>query len=212
MRYITQHSNLVLYTKGGDAKYRFGPQGVLVVGAATCTSTKIDPDATGADLMRKYDTDLLGATTISIEMVGQGSLDKKNDSGSALTNLEDGYRGFFFKAPPITSPSATDIPATAGIWYRVLTGQVCYAATWYAVGDEFESDGTNRPTTGTGTFALTIPPEITKNCDPFRDELFKVKHLKNGDEALNYWKWTDGGYEPHDSITCTDTDYYGWTR
>jgi len=114
MRYIAPNSTLVLYRNDGkiginatnQQEYLFGYQGVLIVGTANTdvgAGNYIDQGVLSepSGLMQKYPTDLLGATTISIEMAGQGSLTGLDNAGAPLTNLTDGYRGIFFEAPPV---------------------------------------------------------------------------------------------------------------
>ena len=219
MRYITQHSNLVLYRDNGDYAYRFGPQGVLVVGSAstdTGSGNAIDADLNATypaqQLQRVYDTDLGGNLTNCLEMCGMGSLVSVDAEGNDLSSLEAGYNRIFFEAPVIT-PGATTIPAIAGIYYEVLSGTVTYDSVDYTVGQTIVSDGTTTTTStsDSGTFALMIPPAMVDEVDEFLDEHYKIKNLKTGNEASDYFNW-DNGFTPRNSAVSTDTDYFGYTE
>lgn len=230
MRYISKHGTTTLLTKEGKigtdptngTEYLFSPQGVLIVGLPT-TDSGAGNYINAADLsldtalMKKYPTDLKGATTISIEMVGQGSLSGFDNSGAALTNLTDGYRGIFFKAPSVASGTA--VTTYENVWYEVLTGLVSYGGTTYGRGEKFATadavtataSGTRDGVTTAGTYALTLPPAIINGCEAFRAEHFKIKNMKKGDEATGYYDWVDGA-TPKSSLTSTDTDWFGWER
>lgn len=226
MRYISQHSNLVLYKDNGEiahswdrstatgtairgTEYKFGTDGVLGLGTLTTNSgygNYIDAASvswdTDAKLAYIYDTDLSGATTTKVEMAGQGD----------LTDPTDGYRGIFFEAPTLQSDTA--VSSTSGVYYEVISGSVIYDSTTYNRGDQFVTDGSETAVTGTGTFALAIPPMLAKKCDAFRTEHFKIKSLATGNESTSYWDYSTGswgGFNPNDSLTSTDSDYFGAT-
>jgi hypothetical protein len=38
-----------------------------------------------------------------------------------------------------------------------------------------------------GAVAIYLPLELVNACNAFRDEEYKIKNLKVGDEALNYY-------------------------
>lgn len=229
MRYITHISNLVLFQNDGkigidptnQTEYKFGPQGILNLGLLTTNSgagNYINADVLGADdSLQVLSLDLKGATTISVERVGQGSLSGLNDTGASLTNVSDGYVGKFFKAPPVASGTQTS--ALADIWYEVLSGLVSYNGTTYRQGQRFVTDGSARTTasgtydgtTASGYYALTIPPELINGCEAFRTEQFALNSLKKGDEPADYWNW-DNNALPKDSLLSDESDFYGWTR
>jgi hypothetical protein len=224
MRYITQHSDLILQRNDGKigydsttgVEYRFGIQGILNVGSLTTnigTGNAIDASLKTDDtesLQLIYPTDLLGATTHRIEMAGQGSLTSSDCDGTALPSLQTGYRGFIFEAPVMTGTDT--VVGVADIYYRVLSGTVTYRGVVYSAGDEFVTAGGTTATTGSGTFALTIPPYLDGQCEKFRTEQFEINALKTGDEPSDFWKFSIGGATPRDSLTCTDADYFGWIR
>jgi len=215
MRYISQYDTTILQNNTVEAVYRFGPRGILIVGDATCgvgAANVIDADlksTAGDQLQRVYETDLSGALTNCLEMCGLGTLNK-TAKGGALNVLNCGYRGRFFEAPILTGTES--VPNVAGIYYEVLTGTVTYNSVSYSVGEQFVVVSGETATSGTGTFALTIPPALTKKCDPFYAEEFKIAQLKEGDESSSYFDWNDGGFEPRDSVNSPDTDFFGWTR
>jgi hypothetical protein len=209
MKYKSQHSNLVLYAPDGDAVYKF-KQGSLQVGTATgTTGTNIIDYAT---IMSQYATDLLGATTHAIEMAGQGTLNGLDDDGTAVTPLAKGYRGCFFKTPPIANGTA--IPAVAGIYYRVLSGTCTYNGVAYYPGDIFVTDGSITATSATsgGYFELEIPPALDHQCEAFRSCQFEINTLQRGDESSAYWNWDSSGFEPQDSLYTTNADWVGYVR
>lgn len=223
MRYITPHDNLILYRNDGTiaynsvnkTPYRFGKNGVLIVGLATTDSgdeNKIiaTPQTdSNESLMTLYRTDLLGATSVCVEMCGQGSLTGKNDSGTDLSSLIAGYRGLFFKAPVLTGNTTPVV----GQRYRVLKGSVTYKDKTYTANSEFDIiDSDGNITTTDGEYALAIPNELVNKCEAFLDEEFKIKHLQKGDEPKDYYLWNEYGFEPKASLTSSDADYYGWTR
>lgn len=209
-RYITHISNLKLINEKGEVIYNFGLEGELIIGDPTSftgAANKIDPDK----IVKIYETDLLGGTTQIIEIKGQGSLNKKNDAGADLPKLETGYRGKFFKAPPIT-PGSNTVAAIQGIRYKVLKGTVTYKSVTYKQNDVFVSDGTTTATSGTGRFALYLPKFLTDECCDDSTEHFKIKKLMHGDESTAYWFPDEGGFVPRASLTTTDANFYGWVR
>lgn len=216
MRYITQHANLALYQYNGKVPYRFGPDGVLVVGSLTTDAgagNYIDADLKsdiGDQLQRvpgRLDHD--GAALICIDMCGLGSLNSVGSDGTALATLVEGYNGFFFKAPVLSNGTA--VPAVAGIYYKVLTGSITYNSVVYVQNEEFATNGSATSTSGTtGTFALTIPPALKNEITDWVDEAFAQKHLLKGNEPYDYYTQDSDGYVGRDSLTSTDADYYGW--
>lgn len=209
-RYITHIKNLKLMNKKGEIKYNFGHEGVLVVGDATTftgDANKIDP----TNLLTIFATDLKGGTTLSVELVGQGSLNGLADDGTAISPYYKGYRGIFFKAA-ITSTGAGTVSSTAGIRYKVLTGTVTYAGKDYKTNEIFVSNGSDTATSGDGKFALYLPTALTNECCEDQKEHFKIKKLMQGDESTGYWYADDSGFIPNDSLLTTSADFYGWTR
>ena len=202
MRYISKNPELVLLLTNGKEAFEF-KNGVLVVGSATTASGAgnfINPasftykDGKTYELTRVFPADLAGATTAAIEMCGQGSL--ADPLGTPL-----GLRGFFFEAPVLTAGTDT-VVETAKVPYKVLSGTVTYAGVTYQTGTEFVADGTTTATTGVGTYALAIPKI---DWFPETKQLFKDRHLIDGNEARDYWVMTrDGGYVPRGEFTTTD--------
>ena len=202
MRYISKYDDLQLIDTKGDPMYKF-KNGELVVGDATTKTGAgnfIDPasftykDGKTYELTRVFPADLAGATTAAIEMCGQGSL--ADPLGTPL-----GLRGFFFEAPVLTAGTDT-VVAKAKVPYKVLSGTVTYAGVTYQTGTEFVADGTTTATTGVGTYALAIPKI---DWFPETKQLFKDRHLIDGNEARDYWVMTrDGGYVPRGEFTTTD--------
>jgi hypothetical protein len=209
MKYKSQHSNLVLYAPNGNAVYKF-KQGSLTVGTATGTTGTNIIDYTS--IMSLYATDLLGATTHAIEMAGQGTLNGLDDDGTAVTPLSKGYRGGFFKTPPIAAGQS--VPAVASIYYIVTSGIVTYNGVAYYPGDIFVTNGTETTTSATsaGYFELTIPPALDHECEAFRSCQFEINTLQRGDESSAYWNWDDSGFEPQDSLYTTNADWVGYVR
>jgi hypothetical protein len=217
MRYITQHSGLQLFKNDGTAQHRFNPQGILLVGSKTTAagagnfivSATQTPD-TGT-LQRPWATDLDGNTTQTLEMAGLGTLTQVSKSGATLASLMTGYRGTFFEAPELTSTTSA-VSATAGIHYIVISGTTIYNGTTYVAGEEFVTTGGITATTGTGKFALTIPPELKQDCsgNDNRFALFKERRLFRGDETQDWDVWRDGGFQPRSSGVCTSSDFQGY--
>lgn len=222
MRYISHKSNLVLYRNDGnigrddlsDKAYVFGQNGELIIGSTTTAvgvGNYIDASSltdTTQQLQLLYPTDCDGNQVTRIEMAGLGTLTGVTKTSGAVSPLIDGYRDFF-EAPTLTGTTA--VPATAGIWYLILTGSVTYNSVAYVAGQKFETNGTTTATTGTGTFRVTIPPELEKTCNnpTATAGVFAYKELYKGNEGTNYWNYGDG-IDPKDSTTSTDADYYGW--
>lgn len=211
MRYITQHGPLVLYTDTGGVvtmAYRFGQDGVLDLGTGNEIAT--------TNMYVLFSTALLGAATPALERCGMGSLVGTDDDGSALTNLEDGYRGFFFEAPfvEVTSdPSSPGtVPALAGIHYKVYSGTLTYNSVSYSAGKTFITDGSATSVTGDGKYAVVIPPALSKKVEEFTAEQFKIGHLKTGDEPYDYWLPNKGGFDGRSSLLSTDADFWGYIR
>jgi hypothetical protein len=222
MRYISQISNLVLLTNGGDIgrddsskkKYSFGQHGELIIGSLTTASgtgnyidagTLSDPSD---QLMLVYPTDLDGNAVTRLEMAGLGTLDGVTKTSGSVSPLNAGHR-LFFEAPNISGGTA--VSGTAGVWYKVLTGAVTYASVVYVAGESFETDGSNTETSGTAVFRLSIPPELKKTCENPEAVagLFAYKHLQTGREGTKYWNYGHG-IVPKDSTTSNDPDYFGW--
>lgn len=216
MRYISTKNDLVLYERGGKIRHKF-KNGVLAVGSLTTnvgTGNSIDAALRtdfSKELMPIYSTDLLGATTQCLEMCGLGSLTNANLAGSSLTTYEVGLRGAFFQAPVISTGSST-VPAAKGREFEILTGTVTYAGVTYSVGQVFVSDGSTTTTSGSGTFALSIPSSLRATKNEFRTEQFKINSLAKGDESKSYWNQDQYGAAATASLTSTDADYVGWTR
>ena len=202
---------------GGKIFYSF-KNGVLTVGdpkthTGAGNFAYYTQGATPADnMVELYADDLDGNAVSVIEMCGLGSLTGKSYTGATLTNKEDGYRGYFFESPILTS--TTDVvSAVVGITYEVLSGTVIYKGVTYTKGQTFVTAGGTTATTGTGTFAVTFTADFGNLCDAFLDCQFKIKHLMRGDEMEDYFLWTEaGGFDPKDSLTCTDPGYYGWVE
>lgn len=210
-RYISHIPNLTLFNRDGTVRAQF-VNGVYEIGQLTTNGGlySIDPSVqTDADtsLQTPWSTDLLGATTQRIEMAGMGSLTKTNAAGSALTNLEDGYVRTFYYAPVISGGTATS--SVVGVWYEVLSGNLTYNSIVYHKGDKFETVTGQTSTSGsTATYALTIPPDLAKDIDSYRDEYFEQVHLNDPSEATGYWDPMSGS-TTYDSNVSTDTDYFG---
>lgn len=215
MRYISQFANLALFKDNGELAHVFGPDGVLVVGSLTTASgagNYIDAAAnagdTGDELQLPYSTDLDGNAVTRLEMAGLGSLDTSTQTGGSVTTLAEGYRTFY-EAPVLTGTTSS-VSSVANVYYKVLSGSVTYDGTTYTKNQVFYTDGVTTATTGSGTFALDIPPALKNECDTFRDEQFKIKHLKDGTESTAYYNFTDG-MTPRSSLTCTDDTFFGFT-
>lgn len=220
MRYITHLSNHILQTKNGELVARFGPQGVLIVGDGTTrtgTANQIDvvlkASTPNDETMRVFPTDLLGNILISEEMVGMGNLASLNTAGANLSSLEQGYNRNYFEAP--IEISTTDaVSAVANVYYEVLTGTTQYpdtSGTIYTKGQVFFTDGTNTATTGSGTFALTIPPALNIECQAFRPEQFKIKNLITGKESTTDWAY-NSAYSPKDNMDVNDPNYFAYVE
>lgn len=209
MRYISQHGNYVIYTNGGEAKYKFDPQGILDLGTGVTIDATLTTDPADT-IARIYKTDLLGTNTCAVELAGQGSLDGLADGGSALSSLATGLRGQFFKAPFIT-PGSTTVEATQGVRYRVYADDVTYASVTYKAGEVFVADGTTTTTSGAGKFSLDIHPSVDEKYDEFRNENFKAKKLVTGDEYGGKWNFANGA-PAKSSLVSTDPTYFGWVR
>lgn len=228
MRYISKNPNLTLYSRDGNVKHQF-VNGVLTVGSlttayplATNSIVATPTSNVGDDLapVIKDGTDLKGFTTgACVEIAGQGALTGVTyasfKTGESLTALECGYRGVFFPAPQIT-PGATTVPATADIWYEVLSGSVTYAGVTYgkkeSAGAYFKSDGSTTTTSGSGTFALTLPPALAGDpADQFRNEAFALTQLGTPDAVTGYWN-LQKDYTPTDSLVSTDDTYFAYIK
>jgi hypothetical protein len=211
MRYITLYDTLELFSKGNGTKYRFGPFGILDLGSGVTVEVASSTDSDW-DLQELYATDLNGATTNSVELCGQGSLNKKDSAGGTSLALRDGYRGIFFPAPVITvATSEASIPEVAGIYYIVLTGSVTYNGTLYTKGQTFVTAGSVDEFTSTdgGTIALWFPPELLKAAD--RQDLYRfiIGHLNDGSEVTGAYNNVTG-YTGRAGIDSSVTaDYFG---
>lgn len=218
MRYITHIDNLLLYLNNGHIAHRFGPYGTLIVGdpfTNVGNANRIHIHYGNVGLMHIFPTTLDGDDADPhIELCGLGSLTRLDWNGDVLPNLQDGYWRNFFEAPLIAAatPTISSVSGYADVYYQVIAGTVIYAGTTYTVGEQFYTDGLNTVITGTGLFALCIPPALTNKCECFRDEEFRLKHLKVGDEPADYYEFRDGGFDPRDSNDSTDADWYGWIR
>ena len=212
MRYISKHADAILLKTDGSINkdYNFNPDGVLVVGSLT-TDAGAGNAISPTGLFVLYPTDLDSNTVTCLEMCGMGSLTKVSGAGSALTNLSDGYRGYFYPAPVLTGTSDA-VSGTGGIRYKVLSGTVTYAGTDYGVGEIITTDGSTTATTGTGTFAVYLPQRLEKAAEEFLTEEFKIKSLLVGDEPNDYWRYNISGAESRNSLVSTDSDFVGWTR
>lgn len=218
MRYISPFANFTIYKNGGALAHNFGADGVCVVGSLTTATgagnyidASANPGDTDEEIQLLFAADLDGNNTNRLERAGLGSLDKSTQESGAgsLTNISDGFR-YFFEAPVLTG-TTDSVVAVSGVYYKVLSGTVTYNGTSYTKGQEFMANGSETATTGSGTFALTIPPALKNECEAFRDELFKVRHLQKGDESTSFYDFEDG-YTPRSSLTCTDDNFFGWTR
>lgn len=228
MRYISQHANYIISKRNGDPLYKFGPTGVLIVGSSTTNFG----ETAGHSITQTYDSGTVGNNVVSLfesglsgtanspirECWGQGSLDGTDDAGTALADLDDGYRGYFFPAPIInvSGTSTGNISGLSGIWYEVLLGKVSYSGVVYKKGDMFKADGgttaaTAYPTTSTAQIALALPPALKNRAIYDRDGEFHNKNLGHGDEPFSYYSFTSG-YEPRDSDTTSDDDFFGYVR
>ena len=217
MRYITWHDDLILMKNNGKMAHHFGQYGICVVGDPTThtgAGNYIDAADTGTEalnLQLLFPTDLDGNTTYRIERAGLGSLNGKSYSGGTLNRFNDGYKGFFFESPILTGTTST-VSAIAGAKYIVLTDSVIYSGVTYHAGDTFVTAGSVTATTGSGKFALTFPDDFDSTCDAFLDCQFKIKHTMRGDEPNDFYDWPEaGGYDPRDSLVCTDDGVY-WMR
>lgn len=216
MRYISQHGDLILLQNDGTIAHRFGIDGVLNVGTLTTdvgASNVIDAAVqadTDDNIQRVYDDDLDGNVASCLEMIGQGSLDLSTDQGgaSALTTLSEGNR-LFYKAPTLSS--GDNVANVDGVNYKVLSGTTIYDGTTYSKGETFQADGSVTTTSGTGTFRIDLTDELKAECTTDRAGLFHEKSLKSGDEPGAYWSFTDNGTDSRNSLTSTDSDYFGWT-
>lgn len=215
MRYITHRDTLVLFEKRGKPRHTFGPFGVLIVGDNSCTvagyriDAELRPSAPTTELMPMFPNDLAGAQASCPEVCGLGTLTTTRVGGAATASLAVGRRGLFFEAPVIAT--TTNLPNVAGIYYEVLSGTAIYNSVTYTKGEQFVSEGGGViAVTGSGTYALCIPPALAKKADEFLAENFKIKHLKLGDESSSYFDWNAGGFEPRDSQDSPDTDFFGW--
>lgn len=215
MRYISEAQNLVLYNQNGKIAYRFKNH-ELVVGLTTTASgagnsidSTLKPSDTDNQLQRIFSTDLLGATTACAEMCGQGSLTSVAVGGN-LTKLENGYKGIYFEAP-VKSGGDTVSPV-AGITYKVLSGTITYNSVAYTAPETFVTTGGVTATSGSGAkFALGLPPIKNKSVEEqFLTENFKEKHLLKGNESPDYFNYNIGGAAPYDSMTSSDTDFFGY--
>lgn len=218
MRYISHISNLVLYTKNGAIVDRFDYNGVLVKGDGTTnlgTGNQIDvvlkSSTPNDETMRVYTTDLLGNSAISEEMCGLGNLASLDLALAGLDSLQQGYNRNYFEAAVLTSTTDVVSDLSANIYYEVLTGTTIYDGTTYTVGQVFYTDGSTTATTGTGTFALTIPPALNRECQAFRPEHFKIKSLLTGNESSADWSYAEG-FAPRDNMTTDDPDYFAYTE
>lgn len=217
MRYITNIDDLVLYKNDGTAAYTFGPHGILIVGTATGTgaANEIFADAIPADtddqLQLLWAADLDGNAASRIEMAGQGTLDNLTYTAAGLAVLTDGFWRMFFEAPPIAGGVATS--AVLNVKYGVLTGTILYNGVTYTKGQTFKVVAGQTATVGANsTYALQIPDELLNVCATFRDALFQVKNMKEGDEDAGHFLWTNGGFTPKDSLACASSRYVGWLR
>jgi hypothetical protein len=231
MRYKALNDDLILFNVGGEIAYnpttklpyRFGRQGVLIVGDNTTKSTGyyINDNAhgtiTGGDvneLDQIYSTDLAGITTSQIEMAGLGTLNGVRTGGVSCSFIT-GLRGKFFEAPPVAA--GTSITDCAGSKFIVLDGEVTYNSVKYKRGQKFTAATGVTATTATvgqavGHFALTLPTQLTQGCEAFYAQEFEIKDLMVGDESNSYWNWDDTGAEARATNTTTDPDYFNWTR
>jgi len=210
MRYVASAQELVLLQKNGARRHRFF-NGELVVGDPTLNTLaadKIDFSVRtddGETLMRIYDTDA----------AGKAEADSGVDLGQlcGLGALATGVRGLFFEAPPIEI-GATAVPATKGLWYKVIKGEVSYAGKTYRINEIFCADGTTVVAAGeTGSLfgLIYYKPRLDEKGD--RNAHFKLKHLMVGDETPDYHFYDVSGFEPRNGMTTTDIGIgAGWTR
>lgn len=226
MRYISQYDKLVLFRKNGEIAHQF-KNGVLVVGDTTTrngtnktTSTKaytVDTfaysSATETEIFG-WKPDFAGKTidesgAVRIECAGLGYLAAlAYDGTTPLTSLATGYYGSFFEAPVLTGTTDA-VVATAGIVYEVLSDSVIYDGVTYTKGQIITADGSTTATTGSGTFALTLPRALKNRVDPMHAEAFALAHLIYPEQAIAYWNQTNGGYTAVDGTGTSDYNFIG---
>lgn len=218
-RYISPSESNILFNRDGTVRHQFVRGQLIIgdpatdVGAANHIDAALDSTDVGGSIVWPNDTDLAGGVIWCEERAGMGALDLAAQSGT-LTYLEDGlgqggHTASFFKA--LTKTGGDAVVADLGIEYLVLTGSVTFDSVAYTAGQVFKSDGSTTTTSGTGTFRLQIPEALRQAYDENLDAEFALKHLNTGDEAVDYFKWSDGGYDPYDSTVTSDADFYGKT-
>lgn len=225
MRYISPYPRLMLMRKDGTVAHIFR-NGVLYRGDAkttngtnTSSGTKpytVDYYANSGDpdneVMQVYETTLDGGTDHREELIGEGSLTGYDVAGDALTTLEEGYRGMFFKAPIVTlasgeSGTVTDV---ANVPYEVLLGYIYYSGVKYDKNDEFVTDGTTVATSGIGEYSLTLPKAIVSTCNKYLKEHFKIKNLMDSDDAASEYSYDNlYGVDSYSSLTTLADNFYG---
>jgi len=208
-RYISQHDKLMLLnTFNGDLIHLFD-QGILIVGDPTTNggaANVIDPTS----LPHLFATDLDGSGTAhDLEHVGLGSLNGKDYGGTSLAKMAYGYRGKFFMANPVVAGTETIL---AGQRWQVTSGSVTYGGVAYSRGDVVETTyGTNFVNVSSGRVAPYLPLDLVNACNAFREEEYKIKNLKVGDEVNGYWDWNTG-YTARNSVDPNSDDFIGYVR
>ena len=239
MRYISC-GEPVLYDNCGNPVYRFQYNQLLIGDASTNVGSGnaivTDYPAEGSeycclkdcDLQRVMPFDLQGASVVSLEMCGLGSLNSYDSAGAGLGDIYKGYQGMFFEAPIWTFTTSGDLVGTPyyainGMCFKVQSGSITYNGVKYIGGETFcitgsvtaitvNSTGFGSNADATAKLSYDLPPALCGDCMHDRACDFANKMLLVGDESTGYHNWYNGGFVPNDSLVSTDAEWFGWVR
>lgn len=239
MRYISCQ-DVTLYDNCGSMIYHFYNGQLLVGDAGTNVGSGnaivTDYPASGSeacclkdcDLQRVMPFDLQGASIVSLELCGLGSLNSYDSAGAGLGNIYKGYQGLFYEAPIWEFTTSGDLVGTPyfainGMCFKVINGSVTYNGVKYIGGESFcitgsvttitiNSTGFGSNANGTATISYDLPPALCGDC--FHDSScdFANKTLLTGNESTGYWNRYNGGFVPSNSLTSTDAEWFGWVE
>lgn len=201
-RFISQHSHLSLFDTNGRVKYKF-INGEFIGDIVAPTLDKTDADYSweltpvrtqGSQIYDITGTAISGGSSAAarLESTGYGYLE-------GMTGVS-GYKGTFFKANITSGATAVNaMTPVSGVYYDVLDGYLTYGGKKYWRGEMFKGvTGTPSLAASGVKVALAIPPALSSTNNDYRNELFKIAHLKDGDEVQESGPQFEGGYLPND--------------
>jgi hypothetical protein len=190
MRYLCKWANTVLFSKTGKKLYQFRNNELVVGNPSTATGSGNEID------FGEY----ANAPDKELAVIYPDGANRKEKCGLGVIDPTDPSKARLFVESPLLKSNAT-LSNKAGTFYEVIYGPVTYKGVLYRAGEKFAVDGTVTTFTGSGTVAITFPPD---ECSDSRKEAFKIAHLQYGDEVTGYHRWDNGGYTQRDGITQTE--------